>query len=56
VLADEEFTWPDGTTEHAVDFEIANIREKNGYGPLKAKLYSGEYPIAVYEFAIVQSQ
>ena len=55
VLAEEQFVWPDGANEHALTFDLRSLVEKHGSGPLTAKLYSGEAPIATCDFALLES-
>ncbi len=54
VIAEQEFVWPELTSENSYPFDINEIVEKNGFGAYQAKLYSGAEPFAWYHFSIVE--
>lgn len=56
VVAEKAFVWDKrhGTFGHS--FQVQPIVDKRGYGLYQAKLYSGQEPIAWYDFEIVQKR
>lgn len=55
-LAEQDFVWPDQSTENAYPFDIQPIVEKSGCGAYQAKIYSGPEPFAWYNFEIVNNR
>lgn len=55
IIAEQNFVWPDGSTENSYLFDVKPIVDKHGLGAYTIKLYSGPQPIAWYNFDIVKS-
>jgi hypothetical protein len=56
VLAEQDFVWPEQSTENAYEFDIQPILDRNGCGAYQAKIYSGPEPFAWYNFEIVNAR
>ena len=56
VLAEQAFVWAKSYERQGYAFEIQPLLDQHGYGEYRAKLYSGEQPIARYDFKIVEER